>query len=678
MISIPASLFTAFIGMYFLDYSLNITTLLALSLVIGILVDDSIVVLENIHRHLVLGKDKVQASIDGRKEIGFSAVAMTLVIIVVFIPISLVSGMVGKIFSQFALVIVITTLISLFVSFTLTPMLSSRFGKLEHFGKDSIMGKFGKTFDKIFEKITAFFLKLLNFGLKRKKLIILLALTLFIGSCSLIISGAIGIEFMSEEDRGEISVSIELPQRMTLNQTSEVAKNAEKILFNIPEIERIFTNDGASSSGFSTQSSNNNSEMSITLVKKRKRSSAEICREIETKLQTLPGVKVKAQIQSMMGSADMPVSFLVTGAIYDDVYAYSLKVIEAMKKVKGTGEIRTSVSEGKPERRVVMDREKMANLGLTLSDVGTTLRIALTGNTDAEYKENDTNYTIRIFLDQFDRSKTSDLEKIKFTNNAGKQIELSQFAAIYNTFGPNQLTRYDRISSVTVSSQAIGRTSGAIGQEIKNLLSKDGFPKGITLSESGNLERQGDAFSSLGFAMLIAIIFIYFILTALYESFLYPFVVLFSLPMAIIGALVGLAVSMKSLNLFSMLGVLMLMGIVAKNAILLVDRTNQNIEKGKNITDALNEAVRTRLRPIMMTTIAMIFGMLPVALGLGASGNSKSSIGVVLIGGLLSSLFLTLILVPVIYSIFENLKLKLIGKKINNKQPILSKKRGAK
>ena len=217
-------------------------------------------------------------------------------------------------------------------------------------------------------------------------------------------------------------------------------------------------------------------------------------------------------------------------------------------------------------------------------------------------------------------------------------------------------------------------TSRTIGNDIKNSLLKDGFPKGITLSESGTLGNQGDAFTSIIFAILIGIIFVYFILTALYESFLYPFVVLFSLPLAIIGALVGLAVSMKTLNLFSMLGMIMLMGIVAKNAILLVDRTNQNIEKGENITNALNDAVKTRLRPIMMTTIAMVFGMLPVAIGLGSSGNSKSSIGVVLIGGLLSSLFLTLIFIPVIYSIFESLKLKFMGKKVKNNQLLLGEK----
>jgi HAE1 family hydrophobic/amphiphilic exporter-1 len=356
---------------------------------------------------------------------------------------------------------------------------------------------------------------------------------------------------------------------------------------------------------------------------------------------------------------------VVAGSNYDEVYSAAKKIEKIMQNTKGTGEVKLSTSEGKPEIKIDIDRERMSSLGLTLDNVGASLRIALTGDEDSKYRQGESEYTIRVLLDQFDRSKTSDIGKIKVTNLKGEQIELRQFSKIYASVGPNQLQRQDRLTSIVVSCQALGRPSGDISNEVKSEINKIKLPDSVQLRGEGDTEMMTDSFVSLGLAMLIAILFVYLIMVALYNSFIYPFVVLFSIPVAIVGALLALALTMKTLNIFSILGIIMLVGLVCKNAILLVDRTNKNKEKGMNTIDSLLEAGKIRIRPIVMTTASMVCGMMPIALAFGGgAAEIKSSLGVVLVGGLISSMFLTLVLVPVVYLIFDNIKIRVV--KVNS------------
>ena len=346
-------------------------------------------------------------------------------------------------------------------------------------------------------------------------------------------------------------------------------------------------------------------------------------------------------------------------------------VEEKVKGIRGASDVRLSSEPGKPETRIIIDREKMNTLGLTLAEVGQTLRIALTGDDESKFRDGPNEFAIRIRLDEFDRAQTDDIKNITFVNRKGQQVELEQFASFERNLGPTKLERKDRNASVTLFSQVVGRPSGSVSADIETELKKMNLPKGVTYSFSGDVKNQKQSFADLGLAMLAAIIFTYLIMVALYDSFIYPFIVLFSIPLAMIGALLALALSMKALSIFSVLGIIMLVGLVGKNAILLVDRTNSVRSQGLNVYDALIDAGKMRLRPILMTTLTMIFGMLPIALSASAGGEWKSGLAWAIIGGLTSSLVLTLIIVPVVYLKVEELRISIpafVKKLIRRKQ----------
>ncbi len=653
---------SAFIGMYVFGMSLNLMTLLGLSLVVGILVDDSIVVLENIYRHLEFGEEKRSAALKGRNEIGFAALSITMVDVVVFLPLSLVSGLVGNIMREFALVVVFTTLMSLFVSFTITPLLASRFAKLERLTNNTLLGRFAVWFETQFKKLSETYLSLLRWSLKNRGKVGLITLGLFVASISLVPLGFIGSEFIAVADRGEFAVTIELPPGSTFENTNFVTQKVERIISAMPEVRKTFVNVGASSEGFTGQTSNNVSELNVSLVprEERKRSTDEISFDIKTKVSQIPGVKVRVNPIGIFGTANQtPIQVLVNGTNYDEVRKAAEVVADVVRKIPGSADVRLSSEEGKPETRIEIDRQKLASFGLTLADVGATLRVALNGDDESKFREGANEYNMRIVLDEFDRSKTTDVGRLTVANRKGQLVELNQFANTYQTTGPTKLQRQDRNFSVTVFSQAFGRPSGSIGNDIKKALAAGVLPEGINVSYLGDLKNQTEGFGSLGVALMAAILFVYLIMVALYDSYVYPFVVLFSIPVAIIGALLALALTMKSLSIFSILGIIMLVGLVGKNAILLVDRANQmKVERGLGTIEALIEAGETRLRPILMTTVAMVFGMLPIALSGSAGAEWKTGLAWALVGGLTSSLLLTLVLVPVVYAKVDEWKEK--------------------
>ncbi len=652
MVAVPTSLVSTMIAMWAFGFSLNLMTLLAMSLVIGILVDDSIVVLENIYRHLEMGEKPGLAALRGRSEIGFTAVSITLVDVVVFLPLSLISGLIGNIVREYSLVIVVSTLMSLLVSFTLTPMLASRFAKLGHLAGKSLADRFSARIESATAALAEAYRRILTWSLKRRGMVFAASSLLVVLSLSLIPLGFIGTEFMQKADRGEFSVYIELPEGSTLEKTNQTVQAAERILAGVPEIRKVFTNVGASSEGFFSQSSNNASELAVTLVdkRKRKRSQEQVGEDIRRMISRIPGVKVRINPIGFFGQADeSPIAYIVSGANREDVLATAERMKVLITQIPGTADVRLSSSQGQPETRVEIDRDKMAELDLSIGEVGLTLRTALAGDAVSKFKDGDNEFDIRVVLDQFDRRNPEDVASIAFVNPAGRTVELRQFASISRASGPTKLERKNRNNSIQVMAQTLGRVSGDISQDVNRALSRETIPPGVTIAPTGDIEMMAESFRSLALALAAAIIFVYMIMVALYNSWIYPLVILFSIPLAVVGALLLLALTGNSINIFSFMGMIMLVGLVAKNAIILVDFTNRLRRDGVETGEALLQAGRTRLRPILMTTFTMIFGMLPIALASGSASEIKNGFALVLIGGLTSSLLLTLVVVPVVY-----------------------------
>ncbi len=663
LVAIPCSLIATFIFMYAFDFSMNIMTLLGLSLVIGILVDDSIVVLENIYHHIEKGEESRTAALRGRNEIGLAALSITMVDVVVFLPLSLVSGIVGQIMRQYALVVVGATLMSLFVSFTVTPTLASRFAKLERLTDRTLLGRFALAFERFYHRFSDFYQKMLKWSLVNKGKVALGATGIFILALLIPAFGLIGNEFMPQTDRGEFGVSVEFMPGYSVEQTNQAGLQIEKILSQMPEIKKVFTGVGAQESGSLTLSSNNLVQFNVALIPKenRKKTTLQVGEEIKAKVRQIPGAKVYVNPIGIFGSSDQSaIQIGVNGTDNKLIAQAADQVKNVLSSIEGTTDVRLSSESGKPEMQISIDRAKLAQLGLSVADVGTTLRVALTGDDESKYRDGTNEYDIRIQFDEYNRSRTESIGGITFMNNRGQLIELKQFANVFMSSGPTKLERRDRISMVNVYAQTLGRPTGTIMQDFKNKIAGVQLPTGITLSYLGMEKMRGDSFINLFLALLTGILFVYLIMVALYDSYVYPFVVLFAIPLAIIGAMIALAVTGKSLSIFTILGIIMLVGLVTKNAILLVDRTIQTrSEQGLSVHDALLEAAKSRLRPILMTTFTMIFGMMPIALSTSSGSEFKSGLAWAIIGGLTSSLFLTLIVVPVVYMKIDEWKEKI-------------------
>ena len=655
LIAIPASLIASMLAMWALDYSLNLMTLLALSLVIGILVDDSIVVLENIHHHLEKGEPPREAAVKGRNEIGFAALSITLVDVVVFVPLTLIVGLVGDIMREFAVVVVVSTLMSLFVSFTLTPMLSSRFSRVEKVPA-SLLGWVVTKFEEGFRWVVGRFQAFLDYSLDNKGKVFAGAVVLFVASLALPALGLVGSEFIKASDRGEFIVSVETAPGSTLEHTSRIASQIERMVGDMPEVLKIMSNVGL---GAQNITSSNVASIYVALVdrNRRARSTDAVTNDIKQKAGQIPGVKIYVDQIAITGEqAGVGITVMVRGNNPDSLLAVTQRVAAAMRKTPTVTDVKFSYEQSMPETRVEVNRQKMATFGLTVYDVGTTLRVALTGDDESKFREGQKEYPIRIILDKFDRSNPQSVARLPFVTPQGRQVELQQFADIEAASGPTKLERFNRTSSIMVT----GYVDNSVPLGNVNRFFESNFAmrqgEGTTVEFVGDEKSRSDSFGQLGLALFASIIFVYLIMVALYDSFVYPFVVLFSIPLALIGTLVTLALTGNALSIFSILGIIMMVGLVAKNAILLVDKTNDNKEKGIPTGEALREAVQTRIRPIFMTTLSMVFGMLPIALARGAGSEWKNGLAWALIGGLTSSMFLTLIIVPIVYTWIDRLR----------------------
>lgn len=668
LVAIPTSLVTALAMMWILGYTLNLMTLLAMSLIIGILVDDATVVLENIQRHLDKGKDKRVAAIDGRMEIGFSALSITLVDVVVFVPILFLQVFVADMLKQFSVVVITATLTSLLVGFTLTPWLASRIGKKEDLQPTNFFNRFLLGFERQLENFINWYGRSLKWVLSHKLLFSGIVILLFVFTLGMMKQGIIGKELIATGDQGKFRLALEYDKTTTIEHNNAVSKEIEKYILSKKEVSTIFSNVGGPSTGIGSLGigSAHITELTIQLKDKEEQdrvSTDDFMRTLRSDLKQIhPEISYSIATLGLIPKT-APIEITLSGSNLEKVMQAGEDLKTLVEKIPGADHVRLSIEEGSPEYKIIPDKDKMQRLGLSTGYVGMTLRTAFSGNDDATMTVQGTEYPIRIWLDAFNRRNFNDVENLTIINPMGMPVEVSQFAVVEQDHSPSLLERKDRQPAITLTADALGRPSGSVADNVLSELSERPLPEGIQLTWGSDIKRQNDSFGALGSVLMVSFLLIYLILVALYDSYIYPFVVLFSIPVAVIGAFLALNLSFNNLSLFALLGLIMLMGLVAKNAILIVDFTNQLKAEGYHYKEALILAGKERMRPILMTTLAMVFGMLPIALASGSASEWKNGLAWVIIGGLISSLILTVFLVPTVYYVVDSIKERLAKKK---------------
>ena len=673
IVAIPTSLVTAFAVMWLLGYTLNLMTLLAMSLIIGILVDDAVVVLENIQKHLDRGKDKRTAALDGRMEIGFAALSITLVDVVVFLPILFLQVFVADMLKQFSVVVVTSTLTSLLVSFTLTPWLVSRIGKKEDLQPTNFFNRFLLWFEHQLENFTNGYGRQLEWVLSHKLIFTGFVFLLFAMTLGIMKQGIIGKELISTGDQGKFRMALEFDKSTSIHQNNLIAQKIETYIIEQPEVATVFSNIGGPSTGIGSLGigSANKTEFTIQLKSKKELKNLpteEFMKKLREELKTqFTGINYSMAALGLIPRS-APIEITLSGSNSNQVMQSGNNLKVMVENIPGADNVRLSVEDGNPEYKIIPDKDKMQRLGLTTAYIGLNLRTAFTGNDDATLTENGTEYPVRIWLDEFSRQNFEDVQQLSIINPMGLPVEVSQFAIVEQGNSPSLLERKDRQPAVTLTSDALGRPSGTVADDVVAYLKENPLPNGIQMTWGSDIKRQNDSFGALGSVLLISFLLIYLIMVALYDHFIYPLVVLLSIPVAAIGAFFALNLSLSNLSLFALLGLIMLMGLVVKNAILIVDFTNQLKAEGKFFKEALIIAGKGRMRPILMTTLSMIVGMLPIAMATGTAAEWKNGLAWVIIGGLLSSLILTVFLIPMVYYLVDTAKEKLKKKKISTIQ----------
>lgn len=660
-VALPVSIIATFALIRAFDFTFNNMTMLALTLSVGLLIDDAIIVIENIYRHVEDGMTPREASTFATSEIGLAVMATTFAIVAIFLPVAFMKGIIGRFFLQFALTVVFSVLVSLLVSFTLTPMLASIFLKrIAHRRGNSgteataavkPMARFAGLFERAYKKIEEGYRPLLAFSLRHRGAILIGALLLFTGS--LYLTTFIGKEFIPPEDQGQFIVRMEAPIDYSINKADEFFEPAEKILREMPEISAVYYRLGAGGAV-------NRAFIMIRLVPKaeRKKSQEALKKEIRDKLRKFPGLKVSAENLSLIGGGQrqVPIQYSVRGRDLTALQAYTKQISAEFSKLPGIVDVDTSLEMGKPELKVFIDRDKAADLGVDVATIAEVINLLISGETEVtKYKDESRGkrYDVRIRLNADERSNPDDLSKLYVRSKDGRLVELRNLVRIQEGGGPSVINRVDRQRSISLFASLEGKPLGQAVEELNaiagRILPADYLPK-----YRGTAETMSESFRYLMFALILGVIMAYMVLAAQFESFVHPFTVLLSMPLSFVGAFSALLITGNTLNIFSLIGLILLMGLVKKNAILLVDYTNVLRERGIPRREAILQAGPVRLRPILMTTFAMIFGMMPVAFGVGEGSETRSPMGIAVIGGLLTSLFLTLVVVPAAYDLFDD------------------------
>ncbi|MFN5415578.1 MAG: efflux RND transporter permease subunit, partial [Flavobacteriia bacterium] len=557
----------------------------------------------------------------------------------------------------------ISTLMSLFVCFTLTPWLASRFAvETELKPKKNPFHAFLAWFERRINTFTNQYVKLVGWSLRNKKFSIPIVIALFFGGMSSMGLGIVGQEFVAQGDQGKFMLKLKYDKSATFEENNATTLQIEQLLLAQKDVVgMVFSNVAGPSAGLGAAAfgAENKSEITIQMKPEmqKKFPTLSYMEEIRSKIQSkFPGIEVKAINIGMVESEEAPIEMFLSSQNTDLLMDEARRIRKHILTIKGAKDPVISTDEVNPEVRVDLDREKMGQLGLPIVVIGQQLQNALTGNDDSKYEEKGNEYKIRVMLDKFDRKNLADIQAMTFQANDGKQVQLGEFAKVYVQNGYGSLERKNRVSNTTLRAYVNGTAPGNVANEIIEYLKKEPLNEDVRLYWGGEIKRQNESMGALGTAMLVGVCLVYLIMVALYDNFVYPFVVIFSILVSLPGAFLALNLASMNIGIFTMLGVLMLLGLVAKNAILIVDFTNHLKTEGRTTYSALLEAVRERMRPILMTTIAMIVGMIPIATATGSGAEWKNGLAWVLIGGLTSSMFLTIIVVPIMYYMVDRVK----------------------
>jgi len=651
-LALPISVVATFGFIKFMGFTFNNMTMLGLSLSIGILIDDAIVVIENIHRHLEMGKPPMKAAGDAASEIGLAVMATTFSLVAVFVPVATMEGIVGRFFFQFGLTVSFAVLVSLFVSFTLTPMMSSR---LLRSSRDKRPNPLVRAIEWLLDHVDRIYRRLLGGALAHRVITLVVAFVALIGSCTLITK--VPAEFIPPEDRAQLSVNIELPSGTGLQATTQyVEALAADIRANAPGVTNTFVTVGG---GAQQQVNLGRIRVNMTSSKQRPFSQQQLMAWLRTRYRGLPKATITVTEISAVGGdsgfRQQPIQFNIRGKDMDELNKAADALVAELGKHKGFVDLDTTWRGGKPEVAVVIDRDRAAALGVPVSTIATTIRAYFAADKATDYKDGLDLYDVTVSLPHRDAKALDDLTSLRVRAVTGRLVDLGNVVHVEHTEGPSQIERESRQRQVTVLANLEGVPLGE-ATKIVDKAAAQVVPERLRGGYDGMAKVMADSFKAMGMALFLAIIIVYMILAAQFNSYIHPLTIMLSLPFSVIGAFGGLYLSGMTLNIFSMIGVIMLMGLVTKNAILLVDYTNQMREqKGMNVHDALMLAGPHRLRPILMTTFAMIFGMTPVALALSEGGSTRAPMAVCVIGGLITSTLLTLVVVPVAYSVLDGM-----------------------
>ena len=659
--AIPISIIATFAMIYFGGFTLNIMTLGGLALGVGMLVDNAIVVLENIYRLRETRFSPEEASVSGTGEVAGAIVASTLTTLAIFLPLVFVRGMAGVMFTQLAFVVSFALLCSLAVALTLIPMLASRFLKpvsLDETGRESLGHKLFRVSGAAFSKLELGYRRLLHFALNHRALVLIIAVMLLVGSFTLV--PLIGTELMPQSDEGEVRVDIEMEVGTRLSVMDNTVKMIEAIATSeVPEVKNVVASIGGS--GWRGGGGHTGDlRIALTPQAERSRSSEEIAADLRRKLGAIPGAIIRTRagqglfLISRMAGGSERVEVEIRGYDLDTAYLLAQRVMGMVENVPGVTDARVSRNVGAPERLITVDRVKAEAMKVAVQDIAEMLQTIIAGRNAGYYRESGDEFVIRVKLKDAEQRSLREILDLTVTNAEGRPVVLRNIVSFDPRTGPVQIDRKNQERLITVRANIEGRDLGSILGDVRQGLQTLPVPRGLRINFGGDYEDQQEAFRELAIGLILALVLVYMVMACLYESLRDPFVVMFSVPLAIIGVILMLFLTNTTLNLQSFIGCIMLGGIVVNNAILLVDYTNL-LRRKENmpIREAIQLAGQRRLRPILMTALTTIFGLIPLALGLGEGGEAQSPMARAVIGGLISSTLITLVVVPVVYSLFE-------------------------
>lgn len=651
-LALPTSVIGTFFVIYVMGYSLNGMTLLALSLSIGLLIDDAVVVRENIFRHLEQGKSPRQAALDGTKEVSLSVLATTLSVIAVFIPIAFIDGLIGKFLHQFGVTVCAAVGLSLFVALTLDPMLSARFSQ-QRADKAQHFRLLKRPFEWLHSQIEQTYRSILYFSVHHK--LIVFGLTLATLVLSVHLMSKTGQDFMNAEDHGQFVVEAELPAGTSLAETARSSRSVEEELLAQPEFRTLVATIGPEGQGNVVKwlvltTDKQERTLSLSQLKARARKAAA----------KLPNARVSVMEPAMFEGAatEAPIVIRVRGEEYGQLLAAGRQVEQTLRATRGITDVQLRFSPGRPELSVALDRVRAADSGVTASDVALALRTAIAGEEAGALRQpgQHSDVPIRVRLDRRDRGDVNSLAAITLQTASGR-VPVSQLASFTRSAGPQVIERQNKSRELTLWATPDGRALGDVAAEFRPRIAQLALPQGVSVAYDGALRMMDENNQGVGLALLLGIAFIYIVLASQFESFLHPLTIMVTLPLAMVGAIMALYLTRSTLALSALIGVILLIGLVTKNAILLVDRAIVHVrEHGATPMAAILSAGSERLRPILMTSAAMISGMLPTALATGAASETRAPMGIAIVGGVISSTALSLVVIPVVYLTFEGAK----------------------